>query len=250
MVTEPWGINAILYGGAKVGKSWLADTTPAPRLILDAEGGSRFTPSRKKIWDPKEPPPESDGTWDTAIVYVRDFRSLEQAYSWCAAGRHPFRSLVLDSISEAQQRCIDAISGVNPMQQQDWGQLLRVVSDLARKMRDLTTHPTNPLDAVIITAMARNRNDVWEPHVSGSLSTSLPYFFDLCMYLAPVANAETGETIRRLFIGSFPGYVTGERVGGCLGSYIDSPNISDMLVTVRKRIGQESPMPVIDRGQI
>ena len=238
-MTEPWGINAIIFGGPKVGKSFLADTTPAPRLVLDAEGGSRFTPSRKKIWDPKEPPPEPDGTWDTAVVYVRSFRDLEQAYSWLASGKHKFRSLVLDSISEAQQRCIDAISGVNPMKQDNWGQLLRVVSDLSRKMRDLTIHPTNPLDAVIIIAMARKKDDVWEPYVQGSLSTSLPYFFDLCMYLAPVINAETGEMIRRLFIGSFPGYVTGERVGGCLGTYLDNPSISDMLHVVRKHTGQE-----------
>jgi hypothetical protein len=238
-LVQPWGINAIIFGGPKVGKSFLSDTTPAPRLVLDAEGGSRFTPSRKRIWDPKEPPPEPDGTWDTAIVYVRSFRDLEQAYSWLASGKHPFKSLVLDSISEAQQRCIDAISGVNPMKQDNWGQLLRVVSDLSRKMRDLTTHPVNPLDAVIIIAMARKKDDVWEPYVQGSLSTALPYFFDLCMYLAPVTNPETGELIRRLFIGSFPGYVTGERVGGCLGTHLDNPNISSMLVTVRKHIGQE-----------
>lgn len=239
-MAESWGINMLLYGGAKVGKSYLADTAPAPRLVLDAEGGSRFTPSRKKEWDPvKEPPPEPDGTWDTAIVYIRDFRTIEKAYSWLASGKHHFKSVTIDSISEAQQRCVDALTGVNPMSQQEWGQLFRILSDLVRKFRDLIVHPEKPLDAITIIAMARKRDDIWEPHVQGQLSTSLPYFFDICAYLAPVTDTETGETIRRLFVGSFPGYVTGERVGGCLGTYIDNPNVSGMLATVRKYIGQE-----------
>jgi AAA domain len=239
-LAEHWGINGIIYGPAKAGKSWVGDTTPAPRLVLDAEAGSRFTPSRKVQWDPvSHEPPEPDGSWDTALVTVRDYRTLTKAYEWTSSGKHPFRSVVLDSISEAQQRCVDEMKGTSPMQQQDWGQLLRVVSDLARKFRDLTTHPTNPLDAVIIIAMVRERNGVQEPYVQGQLATTLPYYFDLCTYLAPVPHPETGELIRRLFTGSFPGYVTGERVGGCLGSYIDNPNITSMLESVRAYLGTQ-----------
>jgi hypothetical protein len=233
-VPEHWGINALIHGPSKGGKSWLGDTTPAPRLVLDAEAGSRFTPSKKRRWDPvSEKPPEPDGTWDTALVSVRDFRTLTKAYEWLAAGVHPFRSVVMDSVSEVQQKCVDDIAGTNIMQTQDWGQLLRIVSDVVRKFRDLITHPTHPLDAVILIAMTRQKNDVWEPYVQGQLATVLPYFFDICAYLAPVTNPETGEIIRRLFIGSFPGYVTGERVGGSLGSYIDNPRVDQMMETVR-----------------
>lgn len=217
----------------------MGDTTPPPRLVLDAEAGSRFTPSKKITWDPvSSAPPEYDGTWDTALVSVRDFRTLTRSYEWVASGQHPFKSVVMDSISEVQQRCVDEIAGTNPMQKQDWGQLLRVVSDIARKFRDLTTHPVTPLDAVIVIAMTRERNGSQEPYVQGQLSTVLPYYYDLCGYLAPVIIPETGELARRLFIGPFPGYVTGERVGGCLGSYIDAPDITTMLTTVREYLNR------------
>lgn len=240
MVTEHYGINLLCFGPSKCGKSWLGDTTPAPRLVLDAEAGSRFTPSKKIYWDPvNQPPPVPDGTWDTALVVVRDLRTIQKAYEWAQSGKHPFRSVICDSVSEIQQKVVDDIAGTRQMQQQDWGQLLRVVTDLIRRFRDLITHPTNPLDAVLVIAMARQRDGQWEPYVQGQLATTLPYFFDLCVYYAPVPHPETGEIIRRLFVGPFPGYVTGERVGGALGNYIDNPNVTDMLSAIRTRINGE-----------
>lgn len=238
MVTPQYGINMIVHGPSKAGKSYLGDTTPAPRVVLDAEAGSRFTPSTKITWDPVSQKPLDligVGDWETALVTVRDFRTVQKAYEWLYSGQHPFKSVVIDSISEVQQRAVDDIAGTNQMQTQDWGQLLRVVSDLVRKFRDLVANPVNPLDAVLFIAMTRQANDVWRPYVQGQLSTTLPYYVDLVGYLAPVVQPETGELTRRLFTGTFPGYETGERVGGCLGSYIDSPDISSMLSVIRAR---------------
>jgi hypothetical protein len=235
----PWGANLLVYGPKGAGKSWLCNTAPAPRLILDAEAGSRFLPGKKKSWNPaSEAPPEHDGTWDTVVAPIRDFRSLQQAYAWLASGKHSFRSVALDSASETQQRIIDDIAGAELMSQQQWGQLLRVISDLFRKFRDLIVHPTNPLDAVIMTAMARQKDGQWEPYFQGQASTVVPYFFDLVAYIAAIAQPETGEVVHRLYTGTFTGFMTGERVGGCLGQYIDSPNVSDMISKVRSYLDQ------------
>jgi AAA domain len=235
----PWGASILVYGPKGAGKSWLCNTAPAPRLILDAEAGSRFLPGRKKSWNPlTESPPELDGTWDTVVAPIRDFRALEQAYSWLASGKHPFKSVSLDSASEIQQRAIDNIAGAELMSQQQWGQLLRVISDLFRKFRDLLVHPTNPLASVSMTAMARQKDGQWEPYFQGQAATVVPYFFDTVAYIAPVAQPETGETIHRLYVGTFPGFLTGERVGGCLGSYIDNPSITSMIATVRKYLSE------------
>jgi hypothetical protein len=232
------GINMIVFGPQKQGKSWLGDTTPAPRLILDAEGGSRFTPSRKIPWDPiTQEPPQADGTWDTAIVYVRDYRTVDRAFEWLNSGKHPFRSVTLDSVSEIQQRAIDDIAGVNQMDQQAWGRLLRTISELIRRFRDLSTHPTNPLDAVVFIAMAVNLDDKWRPFMQGQIKTTMPYYVDLCTYLAKMPLAD-GTMVRRLFIEPQPGFEIGERVGGCLGPYIDDANVTDMLETVRAFIAK------------
>lgn len=50
------GISALVYGFAKAGKSSLADSGPVPRLILDIEGTSFWTPSRKRYWNPMTEP--------------------------------------------------------------------------------------------------------------------------------------------------------------------------------------------------
>lgn len=229
-----YGLNMIVYGKSKQGKSFLGDTTPAPRLVLDAEMGSRFTPSRKIDWDPTQyAPPEPSDAWDTAIVPVRDYRTVVKAYEWLNSGKHPFRSVVLDSISEIQQRAVDDIAGTNIMKTQDWGTLLRQVSDLVRKFRDLTTNPVKPLDSVLFIAMTKQRDDhTWYPYVQGSLATVLPYHVDACTYLQ-VVTLEDGTSVRRLFVGPIAGYETGERVGGRLGAYIDNPDVTKMLAMVR-----------------
>jgi hypothetical protein len=229
------GISMIAYGPSKGGKSTLGDTTPAPRLVLDAEMGSRFTPSRKKKWDPsREAPPEADGTWDTVLVTVHTYSAVLKAYEWLNSGKHPFNSVVIDSISEVQQRLADSLVGTNPMQLQDWGTMLRQASDLVRKFRDLTTHQIKPLDCVLFIAMAHQRQDgTWHPHVQGQLKTTLPYYTDLLVYLAALPQ-EDGSVVRRLLIGPTQGYETGERVGGRLGHFMDNPNITDMLRLVRE----------------
>lgn len=229
-----YGINAVFYGRSKQGKSFLGDTTPEPRLVLDAEMGSRFTPSRKVVWDPtRYAPPEPDGSWDTAIVYVHDYRTVQKAYEWLNSGKHPFRSVVLDSISEIQQRGVDDIAGTRQMATQDWGALLRQVSETIRRFRDLTTHKIKPLDAVIFIAMARERDGSWFPYVQGQLATILPYYVDICAYLQVVPTEDGLSSVRRLFIGPTPGYETGERVGGKLGAYMDNPNVTEMLRIIR-----------------
>lgn len=240
MAEGNYGINMIVYGHPKQGKSWLGDTTPAPRVVLDAEAGSRFTPSAKKIWEPtREAPPQPDGTWDTAIVPVRTFRDVSKTFEWLNSGKHPFRSVVVDSISEIQQRIIDDTAGTKQLQMQDWGTVLRLGSDVIRKFRDLVTNPVRPLDAVIFIAMAAQRPNggSWYPFMQGRLATTLPYYVDIVGYLAQSVTEE-GQAFRRLYIGTVPGYETGERVGGKLGTYVDIPDgdmqvVSKMIQRIR-----------------
>jgi hypothetical protein len=228
------GISMIVHGPKGAGKSYLGDTTPAPRLVLDAEMGSRFTPSRKIFWNPvTEPVPEHDGTWDSCLVTVRDYQAVERAYEWLNAGQHPFRSVVVDSISEVQQRLADSLKGDDPLELRDWGVMLRKASLLIRNLRDLVTHPVKPLDAVLFIAMTHQRqgDNTWSPFVQGQLRTTLPYYVDLLTYLAALPQ-EDGTAVHRLLVGPVQGYATGERVGGRLGRFIDNPSVADMLSAI------------------
>lgn len=225
------GISFLLHGDSKAGKTYLADTAPPPRLILDVEGNTRFLRSAKTYWDPKNGgPPEYDGTWETCITYVRDFSTLSSVYQWLSAGKHPFKSFILDSVSEAQQRCIDAIAGSEPMKLQNWGELLRRMSLLIRSYRDLLVHPTNPLKAVVITAMTSEKNGKYRPFIQGQLATALPYYIDVVGFLR-AAPDDSGVTHRRLLVQPHPNYEAGDRTGVFPAVILD-PNLAEMIEQV------------------
>jgi hypothetical protein len=165
------------------------------------------------------------------MVYVREYSAVTRALDWLMSGQHPFSSVILDSVSEMQQRCVDNMVGTNPMKQQDWGQLLRIVSDTIRKFRDLITHPTHPLWAVVFIAMTGERTSKWKPLVQGALRDTLPYYVDVCGYMF-IDQPLDGPSARRLLVAPNAEFEAGERVGGVLGAVIDNPTIPWMLSQV------------------
>src|SRR5262245_40413694 len=118
-------LTMIVHGESGAGKSWWAGPAPAPRLVFDIEGGVRFTPSRKVSWDPRMALPPDDGSWDTAVVTVPDMDMLGRGYQWLTSGqKHPFKSVVIDSLTEAQQRFKDKLGAPGELLRiQDWGEL-------------------------------------------------------------------------------------------------------------------------------
>ena len=230
-------LSIIIHGPSKAGKSTLAATAPGPRVLLDAEHGHKFLPLNITYWDPAiSAPPEVDGTWNTAVVVVRDYETVLQVYRYLQSGDHPFKSLIMDSISEIQVKCLEKLAGRDQVKMQQWGELLRHMTGLMRDIRDLTMHPTNPLSAVVITAMTTHKDGMWRPYLQGQSATSAPYYFDICGYITteeyPHPDPTQGKyTVRRLYIGPNKEFVSGERVGGRLGMIVeqDELNIKTMI---------------------
>jgi hypothetical protein len=229
------GVSFLVHGGPKSGKSMLGDTTPGPRLVLDAEAGSRFTRSRKVAWDPMmTPPPVWDGSWDTCVVYVREFRVMAAVERWLQSGQHPFNSLVIDSISEIQQRIIDSLAKGGQMKREHWGTMLTEMTGMVRRFRDLIMHPVKPLWCVFIIAMTKEYKDSgrWRPLLQGASQEYLPYYVDVCGYIWAEPNGN-----RHLIIGPNAQFETGERVGGRLpwevvgndNSSVPGPSASEMI---------------------
>lgn len=223
-------LTGIIHGEAKVGKTWLADTSPAPRLILDAEGGNRFTPSRKITWDPVAgAPPEPDGTWDTCVVAVTQFSIIEMTYQWLVSGKHPFKSVTWDHITEIQKKAANEISGMTALDQQDWGLLLIKMETMMRNYRDLTMHATNPVGTVLFLAASSMRDGKFRPHVQGSLATTMPYLTDIVGYMYSQGDQE-GNATRKLLLSPHvdPSFLVGDRTGR-LPAVVENPNIEQML---------------------
>lgn len=174
----------LVHANSKVGKSWLADTAPGPRLILDAEGGTKWTKSHKIKWDPKGPPPTGLSATDSVVVRVLSFQDLMLAKAWLESGNHEFKSVIVDSVTEAQYKCQLAIAGANAMEMQDWGKLLRDMLTVCTSFRDLPDHPTNPLECVVfITGSLTTKEGAVIPDLQGQLQRKLPYIVDVIGYL-------------------------------------------------------------------
>jgi hypothetical protein len=220
------GLSFLVHGPPKAGKSTLGDSVPGPRVVLDAESGSFWTASRKIRWNPgREPVPQppdrrlSSGyggdvytpEWETAMVTVHDARVASEAYRVLSSGAHPFNGMVMDSVTEVQQRVIDSLAAERAMKREDWGQLLRAVTQMVRHYRDLITHPVRPLWGICFIAGTHWRDNKWRPLLQGGSQDFLPYYVDILGYMAAMEDGT-----RQLLIGPHPQFETGERVGGRL----------------------------------
>jgi hypothetical protein len=226
-------LTIMVYGEPKVGKSSFAVTSPYPRLMLDVEGGHRFLPINVKYWDPlREEPPVADGSWDTVVVQVRNYEDVIKAFQWLQTGKHQFKSLIIDSISELQVKCMDQIAGTEQLKMQQWGELLRHMGALLRDLRDLTMHPTQPLEAIVLTAMARQGQDgKYRPYLQGQLAVQAPYFYDVlgALTIETVPNFDPSQPpyrVRRMLVERTDLYEAGERVQGRLGTVVEQENLS------------------------
>ena len=225
-------LSMLVHGLSGAGKSTLSISAPKPLLYLDVEMASRFLRGRKIKWNPlTDAPPAADGTWDICVVTLDEFSKAQRAYEYLKSGRHPFKSVVVDSISELQSKAVENIKGRQQLQTQDWGKLLSVMSFFCRDLRDLTGTDDN-IEAVVITAMSKDYDGIVKPYLQGQIAAQVPYWFDITGYLyaQQVADPVTGaiSDARALLIGNHPNYEAKSRVPG-LPAVIDNPDISILL---------------------
>jgi hypothetical protein len=93
-------------------------------------------------------------------------------------------------------------------------------------------HPTNPLEAVVLTAMARPAMDGrMRPYLQGQLAIQAPYFYDILGALTVEERVNPDPTqpnykVRRMYVERTNQYEAGERVQGRLGTIVEQENLS------------------------
>jgi hypothetical protein len=224
-------MTMVLHGESGVGKSWLGSTAPRPLLILDLEGRAKHVPGTKTYWDPlRERPPENDGSWEICIVPIHHFGLLDTVYQWLRSGDHPFKSVSVDSLMEAQKRFIDDLKGLNQMATQDWGTTLRTLEKFVRDMRDIVSFPESHLDVVVIvTGSVPDDRGVARPLLQGQLKNTVPYFVDVVAWYSIQPNPEDPmQMLRVLNVGPTAWAVAKDGTGKLGGPMIYDPNLTTL----------------------
>jgi hypothetical protein len=231
----------VIHGESGVGKSPIGMTTPAPRLVLDVEGGTTFVAGRKVGWEPLSEAPPAPGEWDTCVVKCRDFQTFARSLEWLKSGAHPFKSVTVDSLSELQKRCKDGlVAPTEVMAERQWGILLTTMEAAVREMRDLRMHPTNPLECVCFLALTDNVKGLWRPMLQGRLAMTLPALVDVVGYVAvrPDETGRMGPAQRSMLVQPDPAIVAKDRtaelanggISGTFGPWVPGPiNIVRMI---------------------
>lgn len=249
-------MSMLLYGDAGVGKSVLADTAPGPRLVIDTESGSDDTASRKVKWNPMTNPMELGlGKDDTAVFRMdtqEEFKYLREIKAWLTAGKHPFRSVIIDSFMELQMKQIEDTAGGGSYQLkiQEWGDVLYKFVDLSHKLHYLSRRTDNQLSCVVIisgTQVNANTGRI-EPYFKGQFRNKIPYIPDVMGYLH-IAMGEDG-TERRL--GIDPDGVAQSKSRKSIlpktyGKYITEPNLTDIMRLINE--DRKARLKALEEGE-
>lgn len=245
--TRPRGVDFLIFGPFKLGKSTLASTAPGPVLVIDFEMGSRFTAHRHTVWDIRKDasPPAADGTWDVCSVYISRMADVDTIITWLNSGRHPFRTVIVDSVTNWQMSMIDELYGDKQLEQREWGTIFRTFRSKIMKLKALKTNPVQPIEALILIAMARTpEKGKMGPLLQGQIRDVLPYMVNVVGALDMVYSG--GKQARRLFLAPNASYDTGSHVGDALGAYIDDPNITEIIGRVNKYLDEHGAEPTTE----
>ena len=242
----------LVYAETKVGKSSLGATCPGTKLVLDAEGSWNAFQGRKNPnnpeqpyrvvwWNPNEAPPKADGTWDICVVDVLRWETVEQVINWILMTDHAFQSIVVDSVTQLQTRCKEAISGFQSENQQysDWGQLLNRMKEKIQRVKDLVKDVRNPLRVALFTSEGKLRaqDGKYVPNMEGALRDGIAYWMNTtaCLKVRQVPNADgiiaaDSPFVRSLLVKPNPSYITGSHFEDRFTTNtIENPNITEMM---------------------
>jgi phage nucleotide-binding protein len=129
-LVDKWGLNLLVYGQAGAGKTVFASTADdveAARKVLyiDVEGGTRSIADRENI----------------DVFSPDDFDDIKKTFRFLKDSEHEYRTVVLDSLTEAQRLGLAGIMRTSKTPDmpglQDYGKSNEEIQGLVRAFRGL-----------------------------------------------------------------------------------------------------------------
>jgi|KBSMisStaDraftv2_1062788.scaffolds.fasta_scaffold41443_3 hypothetical protein len=186
--TQRW-LNALLYGESGAGKTLLAAQAAlveelSPVLFIDMEAGTRTLDHL---------PPEALELID--IYQPEKWDDLQAVYNELFRGRHPYKTVVVDSITEAQALNMAKLAGYSTKVELDaslpkfeeWNETTAEMRRFFRAFRDLRMNTIFTATVYEDADPSKGTKDhpAWlvRPNVSKKLRSDSPAFFDFVAYL-------------------------------------------------------------------
>jgi len=159
----------IVYGDSGVGKTTFAAGFPKPLLICPEKGLL------------------SVAGQDLPYIEIEKWDEIEEVYLYLlkAESRKQYDTIVVDSLTDLQQRALSFILDANGREfpeQRDWGQLLEVMRRFLRQMGDL------PYNLVFVCLAGTEKDELTgivkeRPAISGRLAVEAPAYVDIVMHM-------------------------------------------------------------------
>jgi len=223
-------VNVLIYADSGTGKTVLsgsADAVPemSPVLFVDIEGG---TFSLRAFYP------------NCQVVRIRSWKEMQELYDELRRGDHPYKTVVLDSLTEIQKFSMNEIMREVVEKDSDrdpevpgireWGKGGEQIRRLVRGFRDL------PMNVIFTALVVDDKNQktgktTFRPSLPGKLAREIPGYVDLVLYMykKDIPNPIEGEPVlnaRLLLTSATEEYVCKDR----------SNNLPPVLVEPTMRI--------------
>lgn len=188
-------VNILIYGEPGTGKTVLAGSASvveamSPVLLLDIEGGTMSL---------------ADTYSNVDVIRITHWLDLQKIYNKLYAGDHGYKTVILDSLTEAQKLSMGDIMKRAVKEDPDldpdvptmraWGKNIEQMRKFTRALRDL---PCNVIFTALVDSDKDNRGKtVSRPSFQGKLKGEVPGFMDIVAYYYV---RQVGDNLRRMLL--------------------------------------------------